>query len=264
MFPRRDELASFHRRRIAIPVGPTDLVLDIGSGDKPHWRADVLVDKFPDGEHAVQRAGGAEALTPKALFDADAGDLPFADKVFDYVICSHVLEHVLDPGAAMREMMRVAKAGYIEVPHVGSARLLDFPSHLWWCRLTDGVLRFEAKSSIVFDADLHTWATTEPVASDLAALLERHLTSRLVCMPWTDSFEFEVVGRPSAEILAEVARAGEQHHLADSPVVRAATQLLTFRRRRVPERRIRMSRILKPQLVAEGDPYLEPRRYHVS
>lgn len=264
MFPRRDELASFHRRRIAIPVGPTDLVLDIGSGDKPHWRADVLVDKFPEGEHAVQRAGAAEALTPRALFDADAGDLPFADKVFDYVICSHVLEHVLDPAAAMREMMRVGKAGYIEVPHVGSARLLDFSSHLWWCRLDDGVLRFEAKSSTVFDADLHDWATTEPVASDLAALLDRHLTSRLVCMPWTDSFEFDVVGTPSAALLAEVDLAGQDHHLADSRAVRAITQALTFRQRRGPERRIRMSQILKPAHVVVGDPYLEARRYHVS
>ena len=262
--PSRRELISFRRRRLDVPVGPEALVLDIGSGDKPHWRADVLVDRFPDAEHLVQRAGGAEARTPRALFDADAGDLPFGDKVFDYVICSHVLEHVLDPAAAMREMIRVAKAGYIEVPDVGSAKLLDFPSHLWWVRQDRGRLHFTAKTSTVFDADLHAWATTEPLASDLQALLERHLTSRLICFPWTDSFEFEVEGQPSDELLAEVERAGAGHHLADSAIVRGVTQLLTARQRRAADRSIRASDILRPELVPDGDPILEARRYTVG
>jgi SAM-dependent methyltransferase len=247
-----------------VPVGPEALVLDIGSGDKPHWRADVLVDRFPEPEHLIQRAGGAAARTPRALFDADAGDLPFADKAFDYVICSHVLEHVLDPAAAMREMIRVAKAGYIEVPHVGSAKLLDFPSHLWWVREVDGRLCFEAKTSTVFDADLHEWATTEPLASDLQLLLEQHLTSRLICFPWQDSFEFEVTGQPSEELLAAVDAAGAGHHLADSALVRGVTRVLTARQRRAADRPIRASEILKPELIPPGDPVLEARRYTVG
>lgn len=264
MIPSWSELRSFHQRRIAVPVGPTDLVLDIGSGDKPHWRADVLVDRFPEADHAVQRAGAAAAATPRALFDADAGDLPFADGAFDYVICSHVLEHVLDPGAAMDEMMRVAKAGYIEVPAAASARLVDFPSHLWWCRLLDGVLSFEAKTSTIFDPELHEWATTEPVASDLAALLERNLTSRLICFSWTGRFDYSVSGRPSPELLAEVEAAGDGHHLADSAAVRAATRLLTYPQRRQAARKIKMSDVLKPEHVLAGDPYLQARRYTVS
>lgn len=262
--PTRRELASFRERRLDIPVGPEALVLDIGSGDKPHWRADVLVDRFPDAEHQVQRSGEAAARTPRALFDADAGDLPFADKVFDYVICSHVLEHVLDPAGAMREMIRVSKAGYIELPAVGSAKLLDFPSHLWWCRLDGDRLCFEAKQSVVFDADLHEWATTEPLAGELGAFLLRHLTSRLICFAWNDTFDFEVIGTPSAELLAEVEAAGAGHHLADSVLVRSATKLLTARRRRAADHQIRASRILKPELVPEGDPMLESRRYSVG
>jgi len=74
-----ERLRSFHRRRIAIPVGAEALVLDVGSGDKPHWRADVLVDRFPDAEHAIQRSGTAVARTPRPLFDADVTDMPFAD-----------------------------------------------------------------------------------------------------------------------------------------------------------------------------------------
>lgn len=260
--PSLSELRSFHRRRIAIPVGPGDLVLDVGSGDKPHWRSDVLLDRFPDSEHVVQRAGAAAARTTRPLFDADIADMPFKDQVFDYVICSHVLEHVLDPAAAMRELMRVATAGYIEVPVASSARLLDFPSHLWWCRLDGEVLTFEAKSSIVFDEELDGWARSDEVRPDLEKLLWKHLTTRLISFPWQGSFEFRVEGAPTPELLAEVERLGATHDTKDDTVVRVLTALLTLPRwREKRTRTLRMSDVLKPELVPAGDPVLERRRY---
>ena len=76
------------------------LVLDVGSGDKPHWRADVLLDRYVGDEHGGQRSGASAARVDRPLFDADAADMPFADKVFDYAICSHVLEHVERPGSS--------------------------------------------------------------------------------------------------------------------------------------------------------------------
>lgn len=42
---------------------------------------------------------------------ADLTDLPFKDKTFDLVICSHVLEHVPNDKAAMSELHRVTKLG---------------------------------------------------------------------------------------------------------------------------------------------------------
>jgi hypothetical protein len=41
---------------------------------------------------------------------------PFADKEVDFAVCSHTLEDVRDPLWVCSELMRVAKAGYIEVP----------------------------------------------------------------------------------------------------------------------------------------------------
>ena len=240
-------------------------MLDVGSGDKPHWRADVLLDRYPDDEFGVQRSGSAAARTPRPLFDADAGAMPFADKAFDYVICSHVLEHVLDPAAAMSEMMRVSRAGYIELPVASSARILDFPSHLWWCSERDGALVFEAKSSLSFDPEIDAWARHEPVHADLQKLFAKHLTSRLITFWWRDSFRCEVTGAPTAELLADVERLGEQHHPREDFGVRAITALLSAPRWR--ERRpvmLRMSDLLRPELVPDGDPVLENRRYSVG
>lgn len=49
---------------------------------------------------------------------ADATKLPFADKSYDFVISSHVLEHLWDPIGAIKEWKRVArKYIYIIVPN---------------------------------------------------------------------------------------------------------------------------------------------------
>jgi len=118
-----------------------DLVLDIGSGDKPHWRADVIVDKFPGDDR--QRNAGEVLIDRKKLFvNADVEKMPFEDKVFDFVFCSHLLEHVEDPGKAIDEITRVGKRGYIEVPFSGLDLLKPFKAHLWFCDEDNGRLIF--------------------------------------------------------------------------------------------------------------------------
>src|SRR5690349_25177201 len=46
----------------------------------------------------------------------DKAPFPFADKQFDFAICSHTLEDVRNPLWVCSEIIRVAKRGYIEVP----------------------------------------------------------------------------------------------------------------------------------------------------
>jgi len=41
--------------------------------------------------------------------------LPFDDKAFDTVLCTHALEHLLNPGKTIREIRRVARQKIIIV-----------------------------------------------------------------------------------------------------------------------------------------------------
>lgn len=45
------------------------------------------------------------------LVCADARRLPFASRMFDFIYCSHVLEHIPDDRTAMRELQRVLRPG---------------------------------------------------------------------------------------------------------------------------------------------------------
>ena len=57
--------------------------------------------------------------SPIADIKADICDLPFLDNSYDFILCNHVLEHVIDDDKAMRELHRVLKKnglGIFQVP----------------------------------------------------------------------------------------------------------------------------------------------------
>lgn len=124
-------------------IKSSDLVLEIGSGNNPNPRSDILVDRylFDNG----QRAGGFKIVVDRPLIIADGYRLPFKDKTFDYVICSHILEHLSDPQKFLTEIVRVGKAGYIEVPSDISERIFGWNFHLWYCSLSDKKLTLRRK-----------------------------------------------------------------------------------------------------------------------
>lgn len=88
-------------------------VLDVGSGGDPLPFATVLADRFI--EPSVHRSSEFRS-DGKPVYECDICDMPFGDKEFDYVVASHVLEHVDNPIAACKELQRVGQAGYIESP----------------------------------------------------------------------------------------------------------------------------------------------------
>jgi SAM-dependent methyltransferase len=136
---------SFFERKVFVKnIKREDLVLDVGSGDKPFWRADVIVDKYLDDDQ--QRHSGSMFYDKRKMFiKADVENLPFKNKVFDFVFCSHLLEHVENPDKAIRELTRVSKRGYIEVPSGIVDMFKPFPPHLWFCSYKDDILTFLQK-----------------------------------------------------------------------------------------------------------------------
>jgi SAM-dependent methyltransferase len=92
---------------------PCEAFLDAGCGDGRYLAALA-------GELPPRRAGVdiSERIleTARVRVDADFRQgnleaLPFADGEFDLVLCSQVIEHVLDADAAMAELVRVLRPG---------------------------------------------------------------------------------------------------------------------------------------------------------
>jgi SAM-dependent methyltransferase len=98
---------------------PCRRFLDAGCGDGRYFA--VLAGRAPTEQIAgcdiadrileTARATAARAgLTPE-LVRANVESLPFEDGAFDLVLCTQVLEHVVDPPAVMRELVRVLEPG---------------------------------------------------------------------------------------------------------------------------------------------------------
>lgn len=128
---------------------PGQRVLEVGPGASPHPRADILLEKrFATDAEALGQRGRAPALaTEKPLVFYDGGSFPFRAKEFDYVICSHVLEHVADVGAFCRELMRVGSRGYLEFPTVYYDYLYDIPEHVSLLFWQNNVIKYLPKKA---------------------------------------------------------------------------------------------------------------------
>jgi uncharacterized protein YbaR (Trm112 family) len=119
------------------------LVVDVGGGQAPHPRADVVVDKYVADD--FERPGGEQLDLSKPLVIADAAALPFADRAFAYVIASHVLEHATDPAGFAAQFMRIAPAGFVQVPSRESELVFGWQFHPWLIDLEGETLVFEAR-----------------------------------------------------------------------------------------------------------------------
>ena len=61
-------------------------------------------------------------------------ELPFKDQEFDFVIASHVIEHVKDFEFFINELERISSKGYIELPsRLGDNLVFENKTdHIWW------------------------------------------------------------------------------------------------------------------------------------
>jgi len=99
---------------------PCEAYLDAGCGDGRYLSAlpslgplparvvgaDIAESILDTARRACARSG-----VPAKLVRANLEDLPFPDASFDLILCTQVLEHVLDPARGFRELARVAMPG---------------------------------------------------------------------------------------------------------------------------------------------------------
>lgn len=140
--------ARFLRSKIDIPLDSA--ILDLGGGTGEH-----ISRVFPDHRNITvcdysseDLRIAAERFGYKTVLADGTNHLPFADKQFDFVFCSSVIEHVTGPKelaiatrstsifkadalraqeAFAREVQRVARNYYVQTPH----RYFLIESHSW-------------------------------------------------------------------------------------------------------------------------------------
>jgi len=121
---------------------------------------------------------------------ADGLSLPFKDKSFDYAITSHILEHVDDPHRFIGELMRVARAGYIETPSELGESIFGWPFHRWIVRIeSDTIIIRHRKQESLFGNYFH-----QQHAGDLnfAEFIDSHFSDFYVQHEWVGSIKIRI------------------------------------------------------------------------
>ena len=82
-------------------------------------------------------------------------DLPFEDNQFDFVYASHVIEHVEDVSHFIKELQRISKLGYIELPSMLEDNIIlsenNIKDHKWFFQFDDvrNILLAEKKKQLI-------------------------------------------------------------------------------------------------------------------
>jgi len=159
-------------------------VVDLGCGSAgacPY--ADVLVDRKDESENFK----GKEFI----VHDLNDIPLPFEDNQFDFSFASHILEHIKEPIEFLKEVVRISKSGYIEVPSPLIDNLVsgddgwDPNGHKWWSFFNDemGKLTLRPRRIIVHKTvDI----------PELNRLYPFFRSSFLLELYWEDSIDVEI------------------------------------------------------------------------
>jgi ubiquinone/menaquinone biosynthesis C-methylase UbiE len=150
-------------------------ILDIGCGYSAHKNASVVCD--------IQDL--SNVYKEKNFVKLTSNILPFRDKEFDFVIASHVIEHVKDVELFIKELQRVSSKGYIELPTILEDNLVfeNKKNHLWHMEFDDDKNQLIVSKKIQF---------LEPIltVSSSKKFLKYFRQSLVLELFWENSIEF--------------------------------------------------------------------------
>ena len=152
-------------------------VLDIGCGYNAIKFAKVICD--------VQDL--SKYYQEKKFIELTEKKLPFEDKEFDFVIASHVMEHVEDVEFFIKELQRVSKQGYIELPTKLEDNLVfeNKKDHLWHMDFDD------VENKILMSKKVQYFEPILTVAS-IKRLNEIFRNSLALELLWKNSIEYKI------------------------------------------------------------------------
>jgi len=147
-----DRYSLYQSRFYNFGIKTSDKVLDIGSGNIPFHLATHLADITAENDNFGRAGVPFKHIEEIPVYECNLENLPFEDNEFDFVYCSHVLEHVIDPDMACSELMRVGKRGFIESPTRGKDIWLNtakISNHRWAIEKENKRLIFSEYSTIL-------------------------------------------------------------------------------------------------------------------
>ena len=153
-------------------------VLDIGCGYSANEHATTICD--------VQDL--SDFYKEKNFIKLENNKLPFKNDQFDFVIASHVMEHVNDIKFFIDELKRVSKKGYIELPTKLEDNLVfeNKKAHIWQMEFDDVNLKLLISKKIQF---------FEPVltVSSIQKLRENFRESLVLELYWENNIDYEFI-----------------------------------------------------------------------
>ena len=170
---KRTSLDSINKK---LKENPNWNILDIGCGYTANQLANIVAD-VQDLSNFYKTKKFVRIVDKK---------LPFKDNEFDFVITSHVIEHVEDFQFFISEIERITTQGYIELPtRLGDNIVFEnLKDHIWWFKYDDELnsLLVSKKNQIL-----------EPFASvSTAQKLESCFRESLVMeIYWKDKIDFK-------------------------------------------------------------------------
>ena len=173
-----------------IKENPKWKILDIGCGYRAHPYASVIADVQDLSNH----------YEGKKFIKINEKKLPFKDKEFDFVIASHVIEHVEDFEFFINELERISPKGYIELPsRLGDNLVFENKTdHIWWFVYDDinNKLLASKRNQLV-----------EPFLTvSTAKLFEKIFRESLVIeLTWDKKIDYEIDNSIQENIIEEIS-----------------------------------------------------------